>query len=117
MLFGEDALRYFIIVFSKCNREYTVMPPQTFKGHWNDEIFNLVNAVGNRWAISPNPEIFSPGESIFEEKLKGLRKEILSIHGKHEVQYLQKHILKQRMQESGQILGINYHVLNLTYRN
>lgn len=75
--FGEDALQYVVVVFTKCSKEHT-KSPENFRMHWNNGIRRLVNSVGNRWSISPDPDVFSPGDPNFERHLEGLRKHILS---------------------------------------
>lgn len=86
MFLGEDALRYIIIVFTGCNKEHTKFP-EKFQRSWNNEIHNLVSSVGGQWTISPNPDIFSPDDPVFEQWLEDFRKRILSTFGIYQVKY------------------------------
>ncbi|RHZ74812.1 hypothetical protein Glove_219g64 [Diversispora epigaea] len=88
---GEDTLRHFIIVFSKCGKPLTFLPPQKFKKLWCDNIRNLVNSAGNRWSISPNSDFLSPGEPEFEKNLEELRQNILSIDGVYAISYFEEY--------------------------
>lgn len=85
---GEDALKYIIIVFSKCNKEYTKFPKK-FQKSWNNEIHNLTNSLGNRWTVSPNPDVFSPDDEVFVQRLEDLRDHILSTYEVYQIKYFE----------------------------
>ncbi|CAB5393775.1 unnamed protein product [Rhizophagus irregularis] len=50
----------------------------------------FVNSVGNRWAISPNPEIFSPDSLVHQKRLKELHDHIITIDGVYTNELLKK---------------------------
>ncbi|PKK60897.1 hypothetical protein RhiirC2_870776 [Rhizophagus irregularis] len=81
LFLGKEASRYMISVFSHCNAKQT-KDLEYFKRYcWNDPVKAFVNSVGNRWAISPNPDIFPPDDPVHEECLKELQERITSIDG------------------------------------
>src|SRR5581483_5201426 len=87
---GEEALRYMISVFSHCNTKQTNDPEYFIQSCWNKQIREFVDSVNGRWAISPNPEIFPPGNLVHKERLKRLRNHITSINGVYTSEILEK---------------------------
>ncbi|GET02531.1 hypothetical protein GLOIN_2v1846293 [Rhizophagus clarus] len=81
LFLGEAALEYMISVFSHCNTKQTKEPEYFKRSCWNDPVKAFVNSVGNRWAISPNPEIFPPDDSNHKLRLEELEDRIISIDG------------------------------------
>lgn len=59
-----------IIAFSKCNKDQTKDNDVMFGQ--SKPIEKLVNETGNRWVISPNPDIFGPETEQFKEQFKKL---------------------------------------------
>ncbi|RUS19659.1 hint module-domain-containing protein [Endogone sp. FLAS-F59071] len=59
-----------IIAFSKCNKNQTIHNDVMFSQ--SKPIKKLVNATGNRWVISPNPDIFGPETEEFKVQFKRL---------------------------------------------
>jgi hypothetical protein len=90
LFLGEEALQYMISVFSHCNTKQTKDLEHFKKFCWNDPVKAFVNSVGNRWAISPNPEIFSPDNPVHEKRLKELQEIITSIDGVYTNEFLEK---------------------------
>ncbi|RGB34003.1 hint module-domain-containing protein [Rhizophagus diaphanus] len=81
LFLGKEASRYMISVFSHCNAKQTKDLEYFKRFCWNDPVKAFVNSVGNRWAISPNPDIFPPDDPVHEECLKELQERIISIDG------------------------------------
>src|SRR5436190_24351555 len=73
MFLGEEALQYMILVFSHCNKKQTQDIEYFRRSSWNDQVHGLVNSMGNRWAISPNPELFPPDDPVHQNHLKKLQ--------------------------------------------
>ncbi|CAG8674775.1 231_t:CDS:2 [Funneliformis mosseae] len=47
---------------------------------WNKKVRKLVNRMGNRWAITPNPEDFPPGTELHNKCLEHLENTICTIN-------------------------------------
>ncbi|CAG8667592.1 1152_t:CDS:1 [Funneliformis mosseae] len=62
---------------------------------WNDKVRMLVNRMGNRWAISPNSDIFPPGQQIHKECLKNLENIIYNLNGIYTNELLEETQKKQ----------------------
>ncbi|RGB42335.1 AIG1 family-domain-containing protein [Rhizophagus diaphanus] len=80
LFLGKKALQYTIPVFTHCTRKQT-SKPEHLMSSWNQPIKDLVNSMGNRWAISPNPELFPFNSLVHNKCLKELRHHIVSIDG------------------------------------
>ncbi|CAG8524284.1 9188_t:CDS:2 [Funneliformis mosseae] len=87
--FGEQAFLYMISVFSNCNKKNT-NDPKNFEKSWNDKVRMFVNRMGNRWAISPNPDIFPPGTQMHEKCLEKLENTIYDLNGIYTNELLEK---------------------------
>ncbi|CAG8451431.1 14765_t:CDS:2 [Funneliformis caledonium] len=87
--FGEQAFLYMISVFSNCNKKNT-NDPKNFEKSWNDKVRMFVNRMGNRWAISPNPDIFPPGTQMHETCLEKLENTIYDLNGIYTNELLEK---------------------------
>ncbi|CAI2171553.1 1826_t:CDS:2 [Funneliformis geosporum] len=87
--FGKEAFLFMISVFSNCNKKNT-NDPKIFEKSWNDKVRMLVNSMGNRWAISPNPDIFPPGTRLHEKCLQNLENIICSLSGVYTNELLEK---------------------------
>jgi hypothetical protein len=81
LFLGDEALQYMISVFSHCSRKQASNPEYLKKSSWNEPVRAFVNSVGNRWAISPNPDIFPPDSLMHKQRLKELQNHIISIDG------------------------------------
>ncbi|CAB5191080.1 unnamed protein product [Rhizophagus irregularis] len=90
LFLGNEALQYMISVFSHCNKKQTENPDHLKKSSWNEPVRAFVNSVGNRWAISPNPEIFSPDSLVHQKRLKELHDHIITIDGVYTNELLKK---------------------------
>ncbi|CAB4392963.1 unnamed protein product [Rhizophagus irregularis] len=101
LFFGEEALQYMISVFSHCNRKQT-NDPEYFKNvSWNREMKALVNSMGNRWAISPSPDIFPLNNLVHNQRLEELQNHIVSIDGVYTNELLEK--ARKRQDENARI--------------
>jgi hypothetical protein len=89
LFLGDGALPYMISVFSHCNRRQTE-EPEHFKASWNRPIKALVNSMGNRWAISPNSDIFPSDNPVHKKHLRDLQNLITSIDGVYTNELLEK---------------------------
>ncbi|CAI2182879.1 5703_t:CDS:2 [Funneliformis geosporum] len=87
--FGEEAFLYMISVFSNCNKINT-NDPKKFERSWNKKVRMFVNRMGNRWAISPNPDIYPLGTSMHEKCLENLENTIISLNGVYTNELLEK---------------------------
>ena len=97
---GEEALQYIIIVFSHCTKKQTEDPKYFKQLCWNPPVKAFVNSVGNRWAISPNPELFPTDSLVHQQRLKELREKIDTIDGIYTSDLLKKSWeSKKKMQE------------------
>ncbi|GBB90391.1 hypothetical protein RclHR1_17320004, partial [Rhizophagus clarus] len=77
--FMEEHFRCMILVFSKCRKKQTLDPGYFRKTYWNETIKAFINSIGNRWCISPDIDIFSPGDHVYEQRLKELQYHITSM--------------------------------------
>uniref|UniRef100_U9SQJ7 AIG1-type G domain-containing protein n=1 Tax=Rhizophagus irregularis (strain DAOM 181602 / DAOM 197198 / MUCL 43194) TaxID=747089 RepID=U9SQJ7_RHIID len=82
LFLGDGSLQYMISVFSHCSRKQTEDPEYFRKFSWNPEMKAFVNSMGNRWAISPNPENYPPNNPVRKQRLGDLQNHIVSIDGK-----------------------------------
>jgi hypothetical protein len=78
-----------IYVFSHCSKKQTENPDHLKESSWNETVRAFVNSVGNRWAISPNPDIFSPDSLVHKQRLKELHNHITSIDGVYTNEFLE----------------------------
>ncbi|RGB42333.1 AIG1 family-domain-containing protein [Rhizophagus diaphanus] len=90
LFLGDGSLEYMISVFSHCSRKQTEDPDYFKKVSWNPEIKTFVNSMGNRWAISPNPENYPPNNPVRKQRLGELQDHIVSIDGKYTNELLEK---------------------------
>ncbi|PKY61815.1 hypothetical protein RhiirA4_412996 [Rhizophagus irregularis] len=81
LFLGDEALQHMITVFSFCDKKQTENPENFKKLFWNKEIKAFINSMGNRWAISPNSDIFPPDNLVHQQRLGELRNHIASIDG------------------------------------
>ncbi|GBB84103.1 hypothetical protein RclHR1_10740002 [Rhizophagus clarus] len=95
LFLGDDALEYMITVFSHCDKKQTEDPEYFKKVSWNKQIKVFVNSMGNRWTISPNPDLFSPSSNVRQQRLRELENHILSIDGVYTNELLEKARKKQ----------------------
>ncbi|CAG8451469.1 14768_t:CDS:10, partial [Funneliformis caledonium] len=87
--FGEEAFLNMITVFSNCNKKDTI-DPINFEKTWNKKVRMLVNRMGNRWAITPNPDDFPPGTEVHEKCLENLENIICTLNGIYTNELLEK---------------------------
>ncbi|CAG8738258.1 17944_t:CDS:2, partial [Acaulospora morrowiae] len=82
---GKDATNHIIVVFSHANKRQTESRDE-MKKTWNNTVQLFIQNVGNRWGISPNPDIFSPNDSANDRvngtETKGERKGVAKGKGK-----------------------------------
>ncbi|CAG8724464.1 1368_t:CDS:2, partial [Funneliformis mosseae] len=78
-LFGEEAFLNMITVFNNCSYK-NINDPKNFEKIWNKKVRMLVNRMGNRWAIIPNPEVFPPGTEVHNKCLEHLENTICTIY-------------------------------------
>ncbi|RGB34008.1 AIG1 family-domain-containing protein [Rhizophagus diaphanus] len=90
LFLGEESLQYMISVFSHCSRKQTENPEYLKTSSWNKPVKAFVNSVGNRWAISPNPEVFPPDSLVNQQRLKEIHNHIISIDGVYTTEILEK---------------------------
>ncbi|PKY29395.1 hypothetical protein RhiirB3_417966 [Rhizophagus irregularis] len=95
LLLGDEALQYMITVFSFCDKKQTENLENFKKSSWNKEIKTFVNSMGNRWAISPNSDIFPPDNRVHQQRLRELWNHIFSIDGVYTNELLKKARKKQ----------------------
>ncbi|GBC40486.2 hypothetical protein GLOIN_2v1846867 [Rhizophagus irregularis DAOM 181602=DAOM 197198] len=90
LFLGDGSLQYMISVFSHCSRKQTEDPEYFRKFSWNPEMKAFVNSMGNRWAISPNPENYPPNNPVRKQRLGDLQNHIVSIDGKYTNELFEK---------------------------
>ncbi|PKY29397.1 hypothetical protein RhiirB3_483566 [Rhizophagus irregularis] len=90
LFLGDGSLQYMISVFSHCSRKQTEDLEYFKKFSWNPEMKAFVNSMGNRWAISPNPEIYPPNNPVRKQRLGDLQNHIVSIDGKYTNEFFEK---------------------------
>ncbi|GBB83524.1 hypothetical protein RclHR1_10220008 [Rhizophagus clarus] len=95
MFLGEESLQYMISVFSHCNKKQTKDPEYFKNSCWNEQIKTFIESVGDRWTISPDPEDFPPDNLLHKQRLKELKKHIVSIKGVYTNDLLEKARKKQ----------------------
>ncbi|PKC62514.1 P-loop containing nucleoside triphosphate hydrolase protein, partial [Rhizophagus irregularis] len=95
LFLGDEALRYMITVFSFCDKKQTENLDNFKKSSWNKEFKDFINSMGNRWAISPNSDIFPPDNSVHQQRLRELWNHIISIDGVYTNELLKKARKKQ----------------------
>lgn len=87
---------YIIFVFAFCNKMQTEDPEYFRMSCWSEPIKVFVNSVGNRWAISPNSEIFPPDNIVHQKRLQDLQNIITSMNGVFTTEIFEK---SQKAQE------------------
>ncbi|PKK72059.1 hypothetical protein RhiirC2_777656 [Rhizophagus irregularis] len=89
MFLGKDATNNIILVFSKANRVQTnnknVMERDCVR-----TVSSFIQVIGNRWGISPNPDIFPPDEETFRVRLREIKNLIINIQGVYTTTQLEK---------------------------
>ncbi|PKY56532.1 hypothetical protein RhiirA4_507469 [Rhizophagus irregularis] len=95
LFLGDEALRYMITVFSFCDKKQTENLDNFKKSSWNKEFKDFINSMGNRWAISPNSDIFPPDNRVHQQRLRELWNHIISIDGVYTNELLKKARKKQ----------------------
>ncbi|CAB4480618.1 unnamed protein product [Rhizophagus irregularis] len=101
LFLGDEALQYMITVFSHCDKKQTE-DLEHFKTSWNQPIKAFVNSMGNRWAISPNPDIFPPDNLVHQQRLGELKNHIISINGVYTNELLEN--ARKEQEENARIL-------------
>ncbi|GET02607.1 hypothetical protein GLOIN_2v1701793 [Rhizophagus clarus] len=107
--FMEEHFRCMILVFSKCRKKQTLNPGYFRKTYWNETIEAFINSIGNRWGISPDIDIFSPGDHVYEQRLKELQYHITSMSA------IQLSQTTKKFKEEKKILQEKYNDLNDKY--
>jgi hypothetical protein len=62
---------------------------------WNQSVRFFIQDIGNRWGISPNPDLFSPDEEIHKARLREIKGLINSIQGVYTTTQLEKNLREQ----------------------
>ncbi|CAG8566532.1 uncharacterized protein OCT59_025889 [Rhizophagus irregularis] len=69
----EESCRHVIVVFTKCRKRQT-KDRHFMEESFNDDLKSFLDKVGNRWVISPDPEIFDePNDPVVERHMNDLR--------------------------------------------
>ncbi|GES76261.1 hypothetical protein GLOIN_2v1579400 [Rhizophagus clarus] len=61
----EESYRHIIVIFTKCNKKQTE-DRSLIEDSFNDKLESFLEKVGNRWVVSPNPEIFEPNDPVLD---------------------------------------------------
>jgi len=91
MFLGKDATNNIITVFSRATRAQTD-DRNVMQRDWNQSIRSFIQGIGNRWGISPNPDIFSPDAETFKVRLREIKDLINSIQGVYTTEQLEKNL-------------------------
>ncbi|GBC03669.1 hypothetical protein RclHR1_05250005 [Rhizophagus clarus] len=91
---GKDATNNIISVFSRATKRQTI-DRNVMRGDWNHFVDSFIQGIGNRWGISPNPDIFSPHEKTHKVRLSEIKELISSIQGVYTTEQLEKNRKKQ----------------------
>ncbi|CAG8661015.1 4290_t:CDS:2, partial [Acaulospora morrowiae] len=97
---GKDATNHIIAVFSHANKRQTESRDE-MKKTWNNPVQLFIQNVGNRWGISPNPDIFSPNDSVYGTRLKEIKDLINGIQGVYATEQLEKNL--RELEEARQL--------------
>ncbi|CAG8566514.1 22038_t:CDS:2 [Rhizophagus irregularis] len=68
----EESCRHMIVVFSKCRKRQT-KDRYFMEDCFNDRIKSFLDKVGNRWVISPDPDMFEEPKSVVERHMNDLK--------------------------------------------
>ncbi|GBC44840.2 hypothetical protein GLOIN_2v1614119 [Rhizophagus irregularis DAOM 181602=DAOM 197198] len=60
---GKNATNNIISVLSRADKDQTE-DRSIMQSDWNQSFRSFIQGIGNRWGISPNPEIFPAGERL-----------------------------------------------------
>ncbi|PKC03163.1 P-loop containing nucleoside triphosphate hydrolase protein [Rhizophagus irregularis] len=77
---GKDATNNIISVLSRADKDQTE-DRSIMQSDWNQSFRSFIQGIGNRWGISPNPEIFPAGEETHKVRLGEIKNLISSIQG------------------------------------
>lgn len=76
--FGSESFGHIIVVFTKCNREQTVDSSRMLD-RFNDKLRSLIDAIGGRWTIAPNPDLFDEHDDVYLRHISQIRLKILQM--------------------------------------
>ncbi|CAG8630264.1 1084_t:CDS:2, partial [Acaulospora morrowiae] len=91
---GKDATNHIIAVFSHANKRQTECKEEMKKA-WNKPVQSFIQNVGNRWGISPNPDIFLPNDPVYGARLMEIKELINDIQGVYATERLEKNLREQ----------------------